>query len=631
MKKETLELPALARNLAAELELEAAADNGRRALKMAASSDIELERWFGVEILDHSERAVDMSRFDADAVPFLFNHDWNQPIGIIKRAALVDGRLEAEAELFDTDRGREVAKMIDGGLRNISVGYEVQAITEIRDGAYRVDQWQPFEISFAPVPADYERVGIGRNASGPEFKPVRITRAKHETASTADVKGGPEVDDNKTAPAAETAEPVKAHIETRELSGPSLDFAEIEKKRKASIIELGRANNIDPENIDYWIQRGYNMDQVAEDLIKILTERGKSDAAPARIGMSRKEVNEYSVMKAIRAAQSQNWRHAGLELEAHRALMERDNLQPKSDNSVFIPMDVQARTPTYGQRQARDFNVAGAPNLVGTDHLAGSFIDLLRNASVAMRMGATRLTGLRGNVAIPKLTAGATAYWLASETTAITESTPTVGQLAMSPKNVAAFVEVSHQMMQQGDPSAEAMLLSDLAQQVAIAADAGALAGDGTGGAPTGITNTAGIGAFTGTALDYAAVLDAQVDVVKANAMLGGLGYVFDPDTTAKLMTRVKFSGTASPIWAGNILETNDCAGLRGMTSNQVAANSGIFGAWATLVMAEWGVLELAVNPNQNFAAGTTGLRAWYTMDVGLRYAGAFSATSGVT
>jgi hypothetical protein len=67
------------------------------------------------------------------------------------------------------------------------------------------------------------------------------------------------------------------------------------------------------------------------------------------------------------------------------------------------------------------------------------------------------------------------------------------------------------------------------------------------------------------------------------------------------------------------------------MSSAQMPTAKGIFGDWAQCVVGEWGVLELAVNPAANFPAGITGLRAMYTVDVGVRYAGAFSATNTIT
>lgn len=624
---ETIKLPRQVRDLQTEAIDVRRGARDEAALSFSASSEAPVERPWGTEILEHSARAVRLKRIAGGAVPLLFNHDWDDPIGMVEAGALVDGRLEVEARLFDTFRAREVRQMIAGGLRNISVGYEIHALDERgHDGAYVATDWEPHEISLVTVPAD-PSIGIGRTLEH-EFKPVRVTRADNPPAQTADVNGGSTMDHENTAPA-EAADVSITQTSDKPETKP-VDVAKLERDRAQTINKLARSNSIDEAIARNWIQSGASMDVIADDILKIHEERGKAADAPAMLGLSKKEVREYSIMRAIRAAKANDWKNAGLEFEAHRSLMDRDSLQPRSGNSVYVPMDVQSRAPRYGQRDITAA-VAGAAGGVGTDHLAGSFIDLLYNSSVTMGSGATRLTGLRGNVSVPKLTAGATSYWLVSETTAITESTPTMGALSLTPKNVGALVEVSHQMAQQGDPSTEQMVLSDLAQSVALAMDVGALTGDGTGGAPTGISNTTGIGTFTGTDLDYAAVLDAQSDLVAANTMrLGSLAYVCDPATTIKLMQRVKFASTASPIWEGNILE-GEVQGITARTSNQMADNTMLLGAWSALVIAEWGTLELAVDDKFNFATGSIGLRAWYTVDIGVRYPAAFSLASSIT
>lgn len=599
----------------------------KRQIVFSASSDKPLDRWFGVETLDHSPGAVRMERIEQGSMPLLFNHDPDHVIGMVTDGRLEGGRLNLRASLFDTERAREVEAMLAGGLRNVSIGYEIHEIDPKRGEEFFVTDWTPYEASIVSIPADHS-VGLGRSKRDLS-KPVAITRADIETADTAKQQE-PKMADLREPVSETDAKPNVTITQERDAQPEKLDFAAIERKRKESISKLARANNLSSEVEHHWIKSGADMDTIADDLVSILEERGKQSDTPAHLGLSKKETRQYSILKGIRAAMSGDWSKAGLELEAHKSMMARDNLQPRADKSFFVPMDVQARTPTYNTRAKRDLNVAGAGGLVGTDHLGGSFIDLLRNTSVVMRMGATRLTGLRGNVAIPRMTAGTTAYWLADETTAITESQPTINQLTLSPHNVAALTEVSHQLMQQSDPSAEQMVLADLAQTVALAADVGALRGDATGGQPQGIVGTVGLGAFTGTALDYAAVLEAQTDVAAANVDVNSCAYVTAPAVAALLMQRVKFTGTASPIWDGNVM-AGDCAGLPGMSSNQMAAATMLFGWWQSLVLAEWGVLELAVNPTQDFTRGLTGLRAWYTMDVGLRYPAAFSYASTIT
>jgi HK97 family phage major capsid protein len=71
--------------------------------------------------------------------------------------------------------------------------------------------------------------------------------------------------------------------------------------------------------------------------------------------------------------------------------------------------------------------------------------------------------------------------------------------------------------------------------------------------------------------------------------------------------------------------------GYRGMASNQVPTADILFGDFSQVVIGEWGVLELEVNPYANFQAGIVGVRAIYTVDIGVRYPSAFSLATSVT
>jgi len=56
-----------------------------------------------------------------------------------------------------------------------------------------------------------------------------------------------------------------------------------------------------------------------------------------------------------------------------------------------------------------------------------------------------------------------------------------------------------------------------------------------------------------------------------------------------------------------------------------------IAGDFSRVVIGEWGMLEIALNPYANFTAAITGIRAIQTVDVGIRYAGAFSRATTIT
>jgi HK97 family phage major capsid protein len=262
-----------------------------------------------------------------------------------------------------------------------------------------------------------------------------------------------------------------------------------------------------------------------------------------------------------------------------------------------------------------------------------SFIELLRNRSVVMRMGATNMPGLVGSVAIPKQTGAATGYWFGSEAGTATESNLTFGQLTLAPKTAGAYVEISRQLLLQSTPNAEGIVNADLAKVIGLAVDSAALSGPGTAGQPTGIVNTSGVGTANpaaGTNTTYADMIKFQTTVASSNAFLPGFSYVTTPTVAGLLMGKPRFTNSDTPIWQGNILD-GQVVGAAAMSSMQVGSGSMLAGDFSQVVIGEWGVLEIEANPYAQFQAGIVGVRALYTVDIGVRYGAAFALGTGIT
>jgi HK97 family phage major capsid protein len=333
-----------------------------------------------------------------------------------------------------------------------------------------------------------------------------------------------------------------------------------------------------------------------------------------------REQRTFSLAKALLALHDEK-PLKGYEAEVDQEM--RRHHQATSNNSVLIPTAVPLR-------QRRDLTAAGTSAIVGTDLLAGNFIDLLRNRLVSVKLGARIIGGLRGNVAIPKQTAAGTAHWLTSEATAIPESTQTFSQITMTPKNVGAYTEFSRQLLLQSTPGVDEIVTNDLAKVIGLAIDTAILIGTGASGQPTGLLNTAGIGSFAGTDLDAAGLADAVADVAASNALNESLGWLTTPAVAALLAQRHKASNTYSPLWEGNILD-GTVSGYRAMSSHQCPASTMVLGAWDEILIGEWGFLEIASNPYANFAGGIIGIRAMQTVDVGIRHPEAFSVATSIT
>lgn len=512
------------------------------------------------------------------------------------------------------------------------------------DTVYRVVDWEPYENSLVTVPAD-PTVGVGRAAARAAVSPPSTTTEINDmftkrhplqeqandgaAGSTGGAANG--TANNVQAGAANGA----AGLPAQPRQGPTA--MEMENDRRTAIENLCRANHIDDGIRSLWVSSGASMRQVSDELLQILQKRAESTPTVTQIGLSEKETRRFSLCRAIEACGSQNWTNAGFEAEASREVQRKLNRTP-DPNRFFVPWEVQQRanmTPVEAVAYSlmkRDLTVAAAGNggyLVETTNVG--FIELLRNKSVLYNMGALRLTGLQGNVTIPKQSATGSATWLANEAATITEINQTFVQVSLSPKNVGGYTEMSRQLLLQANPSIEGLVMTDLASVVALDIDAKGLNGSGASGQPTGILNTSGIGSVTGTSLDYADIIEFQTDVFAGNALTANSGYVTTGAVAGLLKARVKFSSTASPIWDGR-LDMADVDGYRGMASNQMPAATMLFGDFGLgVVVAEWGVLEVEVNPFANFQAGIIGVRAIASVDIGVRYPTAFSAASSIT
>lgn len=613
--------------------------------RVSLSSETPIKDWSFMppNVLKHSRDAIDLDGIAERGIPFFVMHrqyDLRSLVGRIVNVELRNKRLEGDLRFSKTnaEEAEFVRGMIDEGtLTDMSISAKPIKIKRIRDDNGDTDRvewvrWRPLEASAVGIGAD-QSVGIGRSDSSTSTEETTMSKDKAKPTAGVETVETTETPEERTV----------ARVESGRQAGDENFAAEREARRADAIRKLGETNSIGEETVEEWVQRGYSLDRVADDILSIHKKRGEAGASRSAIGLSDKETGSYSLCRAILAAHSGDWKNAGFELECHDAIAERMNKIPEK-GSFFVPLEVQRRANDISDAAlqqvaarhglphlARDLNVASAGAggyLTQTSNMG--FDELLRNASFAFRMGARRLSGLRDNVAIPRQSAAATAEWLTSETDTAAESQQTFVQLLMSPKTVSAYTELSRQLLLQATVDAEGLVNADLAAVAALAVDAAVLSGSGASGQPEGLDNVTGVGSVTGTSLAFADILEFQTDVATANVMPMRGGYVTTPAVASLMIQRVKYSSTASPLWEGSIWQ-GMMQGFPAMSTNQCAAASMYFGDWDKAVIAEWGVLEVETNPYANFPAGIIGVRAMYSVDVGIRYPAAFSKAASIT
>lgn len=596
-----------------------------RTVELAFSSEEPVQRYSYIEILDHQPGSIRLGRMQGGG-PVLVDHNPADHVGVVEQVSIdSDRKGRAVVRFGKSARADEIFQDITDGIRmHVSVGYRIykEEATgqDTPNPTYRAVDWEPLEISIVSVPAD-SSVGIGRSE---QTQPAGNAPVKTERNLKMD-----ETPEEKTARLAREAAERADKERTAHSAGETAALARVNELMAAG---EQYAKHGGRELAARAIKEGKDAKWLADELLRNMST-GASLASPD-IGLSPNETKRYSVMRALNAlvefskGNVKAWEQAGLERECHEELVKR--IGPAANGGIYVPYEIQKR-PNGEQRDLSAGTASAGGYLVATDNLAGSFIDLLRARAKVAQLGAIMLSGLKGNVTIPKLTAAGTAYWLSTEATAITESQQTLGQLALTPKNVGAYTEISRQLMMQANPSADMLVMNDLSKVIALAIDLAALNGSGASGQPLGVIGTAGIGAVTGTSLNHAGIIEFETDVATANADVETMAYLTTPAVRGLLKGREKTGSTVGNfVWGGQTGEKT-LNGYRAEVSTQVPAANMLFGDWSQIVIAEWGVLELALNPYANFPAGIVGVRAFQTCDVGVRQSGAFSLATTIT
>lgn len=319
-----------------------------------------------------------------------------------------------------------------------------------------------------------------------------------------------------------------------------------------------------------------------------------------------------SLLRAIQAA-TEGRAQTGAEAEYNAELTRRNGRAPKG---FYLPMRAL---------ESRVNTTTSAGNLVGTDHRGDQFIEPLRNALLARRLGVRVLSGLRGDVSIPKAGNSTVSGWVA-ENSALSASDMTFGSVGLTPKHVGALSEMSRQLIQQSDPSIEALLRDDLAFGIAKAIDSALIYGGGAN-EPDGVIATLGTANGTLAGPTWAQALAIVDQVESANALSPSHNWLTTSSAKAKLASTLKVSADAG---AGFIYENGQIAGHSVYTTNQVgAASSGndvIFGDWSQVLLGIWSELDILVNPYAEtaYSKGNVLVRAMATCDIAIRHPEAF-------
>lgn len=578
----------------------------------------------GYEVLGHAEGEIDFTRMK-DGLVIQDTHYGDQ-IGLMRNPCIEDGKLCGDVEFCCGERAQEIMRDALAGLRrNMSIGYRVKEyklVGEAEDGEaiYRAVKWMPHEASFVNCPAD-ATVGVGRNL------------AEDEETKTAAI---PAVVTNK---------------ETKTMN----------PEQVVECFRLAKAGNVEHAEVDALIKSGKTFDEIRAELEgkveayqKELREKAEKAAAkpdvPPAGGVkavvdekTQREIKRmYSLANVMRALAGDTSVDIGYEREMSKEI---EGKTGRKAQGIIVPDFIRAAnaegvqtfgTPDFSSTEGQLGNsVAGSGhNVIATNLLVGSFIEALRDALVLSGAGMQTLSGLVGDIAIPK-GGKVSASWITQENGDATKTNPTLGQISASPKTCGAYVDITRKLLLQSSIDVQGFVVRELVYAIAHALEEAGFSGAGSSGVPLGlvrqITNTV---SFTAGSPTLADLLNMVAKIDEANGVLGAQTFIGKPSVWALLASTIDWTAvTASDTNVGGITSgrhlldtaTNTCQGYKFVKSNLAPAKQLFFGDFSQLVLCLWSGTDVLVDQYSQCTKGALRVVALQDADFIVRQPAAFA------
>ena len=592
-----------------------------RRVRLAFSSEAPVERDFGFEVLSHNEGAIELDWLRSGTAPLLLDHDPRKQIGVIEGVQVgADKVARADVRFGKSNSASEIFDDIQDGIRsNVSVGYRIKELQkrEKLEGdngldTYVAEKWIPLELSIIAIPAD-QSVGVGRSLE----TPLTQNTQKESVIMTEEVK----TEVKEEAP----------QVNVREIQ---TEAREQETKRIREIQALGSQHNLQ-EVADKAVEDGVSLDLFRGIVVDEVSKKTNEQVfkLPSEVGLDEVK-REYSLMRAIHASASGDWRKAGFERECSDEIARKTG---KEARGFYAPTDIAwTRDQTAGTDSQGGY-------LVGTVHRGDMFIEALYGRSVVLANGAVQMQGLVGNIAIPKLSTSASNVGFVAEGSAPSEGAEVFAQVSMSPKTCAGYIDFTRKLMLQSDPSIEQVIRNDFVSTFAQKLDTVFLEGGGSN-EPTGIGQTSGIGdvamGTNGGAITYAKLVDLDSEITKDNAGTDDMVCVTTPQVVGEMRQTPKQASGVE----GNFILNNDelVVGHRVISSTNMpstltkGSTSGschavLIGSMSQALVGFWSGLDIVVDTSSLATSGGTRLAGFFDTDFAVRHAQSFAEIRDVT
>lgn len=610
----------------------AAAGEERVVYDVVISSENPVLGSYYEQVLGHGEGEIDL-RSAKGGLSLLIEHggpsapyrvDPDYHAGLVTEIRQDGKKLRGVVEFGSEPRAvRAEADFAKGVRPFISVGWlpgpNLQSVVTKRSGKpdlVRITGWRPAEVSIVSVPADFT-ARKGRSGPGIEGFPViteglapvkeepKMKRVRNAATGVIEV-----VSDDDARPVAVEATP----------EGGQRSAGEIQidgNKRASQIVRICKQFGIEARSVEF-IESNLSVPEVCDKILEtraagtIQTQPAAEHLAPTIPGVDKKTARRFSVLRALRCAVS--GKYEGFEGEIHTELEKSlpSNFERHGERSILVPMRLAELTDEdLFVRQTRALG-SGIPDSGATlvTSTQGELIDLLRNATKCVKLGARTVPGLVGTIQFPKKTSGSSVRRMGENPPAgAAESSSKYGWVIGSPKTYIGNTICPRQLINLTSFDVEADMRQDLVADHGVAFDFDGIYGQGAANEPLGVypdtnTQTQAMGGVP----SWQKLIKMAGKVLTKNISDEDIGFMTTSLMAAELAVTTRGSTTVPPfIWEGP-LQDGRIGPYKASSTNQMSAtHSGrakvggtehglICGPWQNLLFLLWGVLELQVD-----------------------------------
>ena len=220
---------------------------------------------------------------------------------------------------------------------------------------------------------------------------------------------------------------------------------------------------------------------------------------------------------------------------------------------------------------------------------------------VLTQAGVRMMTGLQGNIYWPNHSA-VSAFWEGENDEAQDGAGEFEKGTVYGPKRLAAYVDISKQLLVQENRSVEGLIRNLMAIAIAQKLEKTAFSADATDpdipdGMFQGFDNAKG-------AISWANVVGLETAADLQNALFGNLAYILHPSLVGAAKTKVKDASGAGGFIFGNDGQ-GFLNGYRALRTNNIPTGLAagedehgiVFGNWADYFLGQWGGMDIIVDP----------------------------------